>query len=571
MYFMLLFAVLIMSCNKDDKKNDGDDNKGDGNVSDETIVLSCGDLNDGMVLKKTNAAVDYLIECNSGITGKITIEPGTVVAFGPDAAFLFSSGTLDAQGTEDEPIIFRGEEQVSGYWRGVEINANSNDNQLSHLIIRHAGSARTSCCTDPTSLKLKNGRVSVSDLTVEKGEGIGVYVTSDVRVGNFSRIRVKTHESYPLRLPTTQLEILDGEGSDFSGNDNDLAYLALSKNNSSLIVHKINIPYFITDTWTIGATTTIEPGAQFTFDNAGGIYVEDNASLAINGQASDVVIFQGKIEEPGAWKGIHYGNSVSSKNTIKNAVISDAGRERVRCCDSPASLFVNGRISMNNVVVKNGQGRGITFQSNAEISDFNNVTITSHQQEPIRLDVNQASALDQSSDFTGNSKDYVYLYNRKVNNTSKLRKLNVPYYLNEGGHFVVDATLEIDAGVKMLFDNGGGIYVDNGSMRAVGTSSDPITFEGMVDAKGTWNGIEIGSNNPQNEFRYVNINNAGYARVTCCNVPAALKIGSSAIMTVENSSISNTKGCGLLYDSSSNTVTINDVTYNNNDDDTCEL
>ncbi len=573
LFFAMLFCLAIASCKKDPIDGGGDDdNKGGGEVSDETIELTCEKFAEDLKLENSGAAVDYIINCSPDVTGDIEIEPGTVIAFGPDASLRFTTGTLKAVGTDENPIIFRGEEQVSGFWAGIEMNSNSNDNQLSNVIIRHAGSSRVSCCEDPASLSLRAGRVSISDLTVEKGASTGILIFSDIRIGSFSRVKVTTHESYPLALSANQLGIIDGKNSDFSGNTIDLAYVYIHDITKALTIQKINIPYYINNTWNFHAEVDIDAGTQFVFTNSGSIYVADNGSLAINGQSSDPVIFKGEIDEPGSWKGIHYGPTVSSKNSIKSTRITGAGLSRVVCCGPAASLSVEGVISISDLTVENGAGIGINFYGNAQLKNFNNVTVTSHAKEPIRLNVEQATALlNGGSDFTGNTNDYVYLNTASVDNPSTLHKLSVPYYVDDNDYINVTSSLTIDPGVEIRFNNDAGILISSGSISAVGSSTSPINFKGFVDAKGTWDGIEIESINPANELRYVNISNAGYSRVTCCDSPAAIKIESAAIATVENATISDTKGCGILYDPESTTVTLNNITYNNNDNDTCDL
>lgn len=567
---ILGMGLAFASCKKDNLDGGkNDDDKGTGSVSDKTIELVCSDFDGDLELKNSSAAVDYIINCNASIKSKITIEPGTVIAFGPDAALHFTTGTIKAVGTDDEPIIFRGEEQVSGYWKGIMISSNSNDNQLSHAIIRHAGSSHITY-NSINSLRLEDGRVSISDLTVEEGDGVGIRVSDKIKLGNFSRIRVKSHADFPLAISTSQLGDIDGENSDFSGNEKDMVQLFIEEANRQMTVKKINIPYYIDRLWNIAAEVDFNAGTKFVFSNSASILVKSNGSLAMNGQSSDPIELRGEIDEPGSWNGVYYDDSNSSKNVIKNVSITGAGRKYIVCCGDGSSLTAKGTISLDNVTVKNGSGRGITFGNNAKIRGFNDVTVTSHELEPIRLNIEQATELyGESSDFTGNTNDYVYINSTEVKSPSKLHKLNVPYLL-DGATININSHIDINPGVRIILDTDAGLNVKGGSIAAIGSSNSPITFEGMNDSRGTWRGIEVASTSSKNEFRYVDIRNAGSKYINCCSI-SGLEIKSNAEMKLKSVSFTKNKGCALRYDPSSNSVTLDDVTFNDNEEDICEI
>lgn len=573
-YLLLLFSLLLVgSCKKESMKGDNNgSNNGKGEVTAETIELTCDDFAENKVLENSDAAVDYLITCGVDVKTDLEIKPGTVIAFTDDAYLNFTSGTIKAVGTEDAPIVFRGENQVSGFWRGIRIASNSNKNELSHVIIRHAGSSQIVCCETTSSLFLADGRVNISNLTVEDGDARGILIGENIKIGSFTSVNVTTHTLEPLVLPASQLEVLDGKNSDFSGNKIDRAYVTELSTTKSLEVEKINIPYYIPNVWYMSANVSFDAGSQFVFSNEGGISVEATGSLAMNGQSSDPIILKGEKAEAGSWLGVYYDNSLSSDNVIKNVTIKGAGRGQVKCCEGASSLTVYGSISLINLTLENGAGRGINFLPSATIKDFSNVTVTSHKKEPMRLSVEQATALDGlDSDFTGNTNDYVHLNDVDVDVPATLHKINVPYYFDDGGNIDVLSSLNIDPGVEIQFNNDAGLYVSTGSISAVGTSSEPIIFKGKVDAKGTWSGIRINTVNPKNEFRYVTISNAGQSQVVCCDGTAAILLESDCIMTLDNVTISDTKGCGLKYNTQSSTVTISNMSYSNNDTDTCEL
>src|SRR5690606_5950999 len=74
----------------------------------------------------------------------LTIEPGTHIIMATDSSFEagWNSGavTLNASGTEDEPIIFCGESAERGYWGSFIVGTNVTSNStLAHVRIFDGG------------------------------------------------------------------------------------------------------------------------------------------------------------------------------------------------------------------------------------------------------------------------------------------------------------------------------------------------------------------------------------------------------------------------------------------------
>lgn len=75
----------------------------------------------------------------------LTIEPGVQFIFFSDtntAIMIDSTSKILAQGSEEKPILFQAESNISGSWGGITI-ASNNDNILDHVIIENAGGIST--------------------------------------------------------------------------------------------------------------------------------------------------------------------------------------------------------------------------------------------------------------------------------------------------------------------------------------------------------------------------------------------------------------------------------------------
>ena len=85
--------------------------------------------------------VPYLVTVRTFVEGPLTIEAGAVVYFAQDASLIVrEDGSLAAEGTADQPVVFSGAEALSGYWKGLEFGTVSANNLLSNVVLEYAGS-----------------------------------------------------------------------------------------------------------------------------------------------------------------------------------------------------------------------------------------------------------------------------------------------------------------------------------------------------------------------------------------------------------------------------------------------
>jgi hypothetical protein len=120
--------------------------------------------------------------------------------------------------------------------------------------------------------------------------------------------------------------------------------------------------------------------------------------------------------------------------------------------------------------------------------------------------------------------------------------LAVDYILD--GYVNVLAQLTIDPGVRIQAGQNALLTVEqNGAIIAVGTADSAIVFTGSVESAGTWYGLYILSNNPQNRFEYCQIGYGGN------NSYANLYVGSSAQVAIRNCVLHHSLTCGMQIES----------------------
>lgn len=91
----------------------------------------------------------------------VTIEPGVEVIMAPNTVLIMRRrGILRMNGTAQDKIIFRGEQDVPGYWHGIQfLKSTGTLNKMSHVEIWNAGEVKNA--NDP------NGALRLSDSYLE--------------------------------------------------------------------------------------------------------------------------------------------------------------------------------------------------------------------------------------------------------------------------------------------------------------------------------------------------------------------------------------------------------------------
>lgn len=543
----------------------------DPNGQANTETLDCN-ISEARTLTNGTATVDYLVTCIIDITAPLTIEPGVVIQFEEGTGLgVYDTGTIKAVGTATEPIVLRGTAENTGWWRGVHIETQSGENQLEHLRIEDAGSDYVYCCNEKASLLLKGAKISLNNVAIDNGGGIGLWANKGTEFDSYSNVTIKGHRDYPAWLAPTVLTNLDGLGSDYSNNDKNFIFVPGDNFNAPTIVKKLNVPYlFEGETYDVTEALTLEAGVEIVFQENGGIGVYDEGSLAINGKASDPVILRGQEALRGYWRGIHIETN-QLENSLNYVKLSDAGSNYVYCCNEVASIYLkNGKSSITNSEITNGASYGITATVNFEFNEFQSNTITTHALAPMYLAPERMDELDGlSSTYKGNDNDYLLIFDGAIDKEVTVQPTDVPYQIETSEVIDIKARLNILAGVEMVFEENAGLGVyDSGILNVIGTTNERVIFRGLENIKGFWRGIHTETNSSSNVIRFAEIRNAGSNYVYCCNDKAALFIKDGQ-MTVENSLLSKSGGCGIKVHASANFMELNNDYSDNVEGDLC--
>jgi len=128
--------------------------------------------------------------------------------------------------------------------------------------------------------------------------------------------------------------------------------------------------------------------------------------------------------------------------------------------------------------------------------------------------------------------------------------------LGEGVDYIVrcsisitnGAIVTINPGVTIQFEvaNAGFIVKGGAALKMIGTATKPIILQGKTSTPGSWTGIQIGSENIDNQWQYVTLKDAGagtYAAGLLISDEAYF-LGNSQI-SIKNCTFTNNKGYGI--------------------------
>jgi hypothetical protein len=139
-----------------------------------------------------------------------------------------------------------------------------------------------------------------------------------------------------------------------------------------------------------------------------------------------------------------------------------------------------------------------------------------------------------------------------INNPTTLvnTSADIDYYINS--EVTVSAALTIEAGVKIICSNSGGLYINgnNASLKCNGTAASPVIFKSANGIAGSWKGIWFeGSNNVNNNLTYTHIFDGGSGSFNGNNTKLGnVQAYGSCQLRINHSLFSNSASAGFRTD-----------------------
>ena len=334
-------------------------------------------------LIETALTLDGCYKANSDVTvrgeGHLTIKPGSVLLFAENTGLLLEVGKLSAEGLEDSGILFAGQSPEPGFWRGIKFgNSASASNKLIYVTIDGGGSSDVFAGTEPANLMLDSAagltvKVTLENSTLQNSGGWGIFADGASRFTNFSENTITANKLGAAILHSNVVGDLDA-ASIYSGNTADEVRITGEEFVGDATWKSLDVPYHIANDLTVsgdGTALTIEAGAAFEFGENKGLEIYDNATLTAVGDAANPIIFRGRENTPGFWRGIKFANTNSAANKLVHVTIDGGGSSEVYPGTEAANLMLDSsggrttKITLKDSTLQNSGGAAL-FVDGAE-------------------------------------------------------------------------------------------------------------------------------------------------------------------------------------------------------------
>lgn len=471
---------------------------------DEEVPAQTSELS-GTIAEDQTWSGDILVTGDVSIRNgaKITIEAGTTFYVQADVGIEFGWNSHEysvfANGTEEEPIVFRGETQEPGFWRGISFRhggiASSN---LDFVEIHDAGG-------DQPALVQQAG-FTVSDVTVSGSGDVGVEAnkfrsgSANLTVtGSADDAVVLTDENALANFPY---------GGDLTGNTSDQIVLDFSTITTEVSVQDPGVPFLLADGLygRGGGEFTVSEGVLFlvAVDQLVEFGWNSNEFLVdLQGSSEAPVIFEGVDATPGTWRGVRVNGNVLTTSTFNHVVVRHAGTN-----DTPA-VDIRSGMRIQNLTIEEAFHTGFSLYAGLRTGS-ENINIYNTQGRAAVLGFQNIGSMPAGT-YEGNEENFIDLTG-SLDSDATIKPLGAPYRVIDNLTTRNQAKVVIEPGTEFYFGADRSIEfgwnANGGTLTAVGTEDAPIIFTSEIEEAGAWRGLIVGSTLTSNstiehaEFHY---------------------------------------------------------------------
>ncbi len=452
----------------------------------------------------TTAGSPYIVTSNIAVavTATLTVEPGVEVQFQQYRA-LTVNGTLIAVGTASQPISFTATTKQPGWWYGIEIDgtasAPNTGSRLDYVTVEYGGRSNGNLYLYYATAQVTNSRFRSSSNDGIYGSSAGVAHIADSSFNDNGRYAIQFTDG-SVNPVLARLSA--------SGNGTNAIALGGGTLSGSHVWEALGIPYIAlgNQTVAVSATLTVEPGVEVQFQQYRGLTVQ--GTLIAIGTASQPISFTGTTKQAGWWYGIEIDGTSGAPNTssrLDYVTVEYGGR-------SNGNLYLyNATVQVSHSRFSSSSNDGI-YGSSAGVAHIADSSFNDNGRYAIQFTDGSVNPSLARLVFSGNGTNAIALGSGTLTGIRTWKALGVPYLLLGSQTVAVSATLTVEPGVEAQFEQYRTLTV-NGTLIAVGTITQPITFTATTKQAGWWYGIEINgtSNAPNSGSRldYVTVEYGG--------------------------------------------------------------
>ncbi|MEZ4457555.1 MAG: Ig-like domain-containing protein [Gemmatimonadales bacterium] len=511
------------------------------------VPLAAADVVNGATLAAgTCYRVDAVLTVSGGT---LTVPPGGRIEFGPNTGFsITNAGRLNAVGTATQPITFTSIDPAA-HWRGVQfVSSAGAANALHYVLLENAGSngwngagsSRAAVYVDGSSV------VDIQFSTIKNSGGAGLTALE----GAQPTFANNTLDGNPIAL-WVHPDVVHFLGAPIDFINNDEQFVRVGFGNTDAVTTAqtwpfLGVGYQLQDRTFVRAPLTIAAGVSVLMLTDGSVIVEQGGSLKAIGTDVLPIIFTGMDETRGYWQGIRIATA-SLENQFDHVRFEFAGsRPWTGNGESRAAVYLDGssRASIEHSVFAGSGYYGLWVPAEGEIPGFSGNTFVENVRTMI-VHPNRASQIAGDNVFDANDESIVRVTfgnTDAVTTPQTWHRLEVPYHV--GDRTFVKAGLTIAEGAELEFAQHASLQVtDAGSLKAVGSMTDPVIFRGAQNLVGYWQGIDYNTASVNNVIDYAVFRNAGSsAWFGGANATATINVNTNGTLSLTNTSFFSTGG-----------------------------
>lgn len=529
---------------------------------------------------------EYLVTSTVSVENgaMLSVEPGTRIVFAQNTSLqIEEDSALSAVGSCGSPIVFTGEQATRGYWEGIQlIEADQTLSELSYCIVEYGGGDQFTWASAAGNVVVTDGaRVSISHSMLRESASYGVVLDSNVTVDGFEEnvLTANADGAAYCHAPTAGYF---SDTSSYTGNDEDVVrvYDGTIGTDAEPTWDAVDAPYRVTtgSTITVQGHLTVAPGATVEFGQNCALTMDDEGPGKLTAvgidpetEESKPITFTGEQKTRGYWDGIQFYQSDRTENVLQNCVVEYGGGDRFTWAGVAANIVVieGSRVRIDRTTVRESEGYGVEVDGESTIDSFTQNTVTRNDDGAVHTHPNSAGSLSDTSSYTGNDEDRVTVYDGTIGADTDLTwdGIDVPYYVVSGAGITVQGELTVEPGTTVEFGQDSWLSMDDtgpGTLTAVGTSTDPITFSGEQETRGYWDGLQFyQSNRTENQLHHCVVEYGGGDRFTWAQQPANVVVIEGARLSLENSTVRESAGYGVDVDGESTLSESNNTITNN--------
>jgi hypothetical protein len=504
---------------------------------------------------------------NSGFV--LTIEPGVVIEF-TSSTRLEVDGRLVAVGTSSDSIKFTGVTKERGFWDGITVFSDENQNIIDFVIVEYGGGEARGFGLPKANIGVDGGdRLRIKNSTIRESDGYGIYFDGGI-VQEFESNHFEGNALAPLSLTAMEVAKLDNV-STYQGSNRFIEIQGSDLTGTTETIWPVindGTPYRVMGNLNIDGGLSIEAGATFEFNSGTRMEIDYDGYVKALGTESDKITFKGANESTGFWLGVTvFSNNLN--NQFDHCVFAHGGSEARGFGLEAANLAVDGgaQVSVSNSEFYEANGYGIFIESNGELKELSNSVIRDNTGIAAAVDINSIHNIDGLTTFNdGNGDNSVAITGSTLEQNANEVTWNAlsngtPYFIRNNTS--IESGLNLSPGVNI--EVGTDRYIDtdgDGYLIADGESSG-ISITGKTKSPGAWQGIQIFTNDPRNLLNNVTVSHGGSSARGFGIPQSNIGVDGSGRLTVTNCTITDCDGTGLFGESGSN-VTQSGNTFNNN-------